>query len=80
MLVREFLHQIGDKSLAHGFCGFARPCSKPLSEGVDDQGSCMHQLEKARHRIVTHVHDENFVETAIPTVDEICNLMATTPD
>lgn len=40
----------------------------------------MHQVDRARHRIVMHVHDEIIVETATATVDEICELMATVPD
>lgn len=40
----------------------------------------MHQVDRAGHRIVMHVHDEIVVETATATVDEICELMATTPD
>ncbi|QOQ39378.1 DNA polymerase [Trueperella pecoris] len=40
----------------------------------------MHQVDQAGHRIVMHVHDEIVVETTTATVDEICNLMATTPD
>lgn len=41
---------------------------------------CMHQVDRAGHRIVMHVHDEIVVETATATVDEICELMATVPD
>lgn len=40
----------------------------------------MHQVDRAGHRIVMHVHDEIVVETATATVDEICELMATVPD
>ena len=40
----------------------------------------MHQVDRAGHRIVMHVHDEIVVETATATVDEICELMATAPD
>ena len=40
----------------------------------------MHQVDRAGHRIVMHVHDEIVVETATATVDEICKLMAITPD
>ncbi|MDU1353191.1 MAG: DNA polymerase, partial [Actinomyces sp.] len=40
----------------------------------------LHQVDRAGHRIVMHVHDEIVVETATATVDEICELMATTPD
>lgn len=40
----------------------------------------MHQVDRAGHRIVMHVHDEIVVETATATVDEICKLMATVPD
>lgn len=40
----------------------------------------MHQVDRAGHRIVMHVHDEIVVETATATVAEICELMAITPD
>lgn len=40
----------------------------------------MHQVAQAGHRIVMHVHDEIVVETTTATVEEICALMATTPD
>ena len=40
----------------------------------------MHQVDRAGHRIVMHVHDEIVVGTATATVDEICKLMAITPD
>lgn len=40
----------------------------------------MHQVAKAGHRIVKHVHDEIVVETTTASVDEICALMATAPD
>lgn len=40
----------------------------------------MHQVDRAGHRIVMHVHDEIVVETATATVDEICKLGATVPD
>lgn len=40
----------------------------------------MHQVDRAGHRIVMHVHDEIVVETATATVDEICELIASTPD
>lgn len=40
----------------------------------------MHQVDRAGHRIVMHVHDEIVVETATATVDEICKLMSTAPD
>ncbi|WP_225870102.1 hypothetical protein [Corynebacterium silvaticum] len=40
----------------------------------------MHQVADAGHRIVMHVHDEIVVETTTATVDEICDLMASTPD
>lgn len=40
----------------------------------------MHQVTDAEHRIVMHVDDEIVVETTTATVEEICSLMATTPD
>lgn len=40
----------------------------------------MHQVDRAGYTIVMHVHNEIVVETATATVDEICDLMATTPD
>lgn len=39
----------------------------------------MHQVSKAGHRIVMHVHDEIVVETATASVEEICTLMSTAP-
>ncbi|WP_262713074.1 hypothetical protein [Corynebacterium amycolatum] len=40
----------------------------------------MHQVDRAGHRIVMHVHDEIVVETATATMDEICELMAAASD
>lgn len=40
----------------------------------------MHQVARAGHRIVMHVHDEIVVETTTASVDEICGRMATAPD
>lgn len=40
----------------------------------------MHQVARAGHRIVMHVHDEIVVETTTATVEKICGLMATVPD
>lgn len=40
----------------------------------------MHQVSRAGHRIVMHVHDEIVVETTAASVEEICTLMATVPD
>ncbi|WP_406713395.1 DNA polymerase [Trueperella pyogenes] len=40
----------------------------------------MHQVARAGHRIVMHVHDEIVVEAATASVEEICDLMATVPD
>ena len=37
-------------------------------------------VERAGFRTVTHVHDEIVVETTTASVEEICVLMATTPD
>ena len=39
----------------------------------------MHQVARAGHRIVMHVHDEIVVETSTASVEEICTLMATAP-
>ena len=39
----------------------------------------MHQVVRAGHRIIMHVHDEIVVETTIDSVEEICTLMATAP-
>ncbi|QOR48764.1 hypothetical protein INS90_06415 [Trueperella pecoris] len=40
----------------------------------------MHQVARAGHRIVMHVHDEIVVETTTASVDEICGLISTAPD
>lgn len=40
----------------------------------------MHQVARAGHRIVMHVHDEIVIETTTASVEEICDLMATVPD